>query len=366
LKILHIIHGLNSGGAERQLIELLKGLVKKDNIEAEVILLSDAIDYTYVYDINVNIHILKRKYKKDFGIFKKIYNICKNFNPDVIHSWEPMCSIYSMPIAKLIGAKFINGMIRFSPSNFTIFHHKWFLATRFTFMFSDYILSNSYAGLRSYNAKGSKSVCIHNGFDFARIKNIQKAEYIKTKHNINSINTVGMVARFKKKRKDYETFIGSAKNILKKRNDVTFITIGDGETLQYCMDLVPLEYRENIRFLGKQTDVESIINIFDIGVLVSYEEGISNSIMEYMALEKPVIATNHGGNEEIVIDNKTGFLIKEKDIQGLTEKIEYLLDNKDIAKAMGRAGRERLEKEFSLDKMTEAYINLYAKCFPAP
>jgi glycosyltransferase involved in cell wall biosynthesis len=59
-------------------------------------------------------------------------------------------------------------------------------------------------------------------------------------------------------------------------------------------------------------------------------------------------------------------LIKEKDIQGLTEKIEYLLDNKDIAKAMGRAGKERLEKEFSLDKMTEAYINLYAKCFPIP
>jgi len=364
LKILHIIPGLNSGGAERQLIELLKGLVKKDNIEIEVILLSDAIDYAYIYDINVNIHILKRKYKKDFGIFKKIYNICKNFKPDIIHSWEPMCSIYSMPIAKLVGAKFINGMIRFSPSNFTIYHHKWFLATRFTFMFSDYILSNSYAGLRSYNAPEVKSVCIHNGFDFDRIKKILDSGYIKAKHNITSMNTVGMVARFEK-RKHYETFIESAKNILKKRNDVTFLAIGDGETLQYCMDLIPLEYRENIRFLGKQHDVESIISIFDIGVLVSCEEGISNSIMEYMALEKPVIATNHGGNDEIVIENKTGFLIRTKDVRSLTEKIEYLLDNKDVAKAMGRAGRERLEKEFSLEKMTEAYINLYAKCFQA-
>src|SRR4030066_1542016 len=235
LKILHIIHSLNSGGAERQLIELLKGLVKKDNIEVEVILLSDIIDYEYVYDVNVNIHILIRKYKKDFGIFKKIYNICKNFKPDVIHSWEPMCSVYSMPIAKLVGAKFINGMIRFSPSNFTIFHHKWFLATKITFIFSDYILSNSYAGLRSYNAKDSKRVCLHNGFDFDRIKNNLESEYIKAKHNITSINTVGMVARFEK-RKDYETFIESARNILKKRNDVKFITIGDGGTLQCCMD----------------------------------------------------------------------------------------------------------------------------------
>jgi len=364
LKILHIIHGLNCGGKERQLVELLKGLVKKDNIEVGVIILSDAIDYVYVYDINVKIHILKRKYKKDFGIFKKIYNICKKFKPDVVHSWELMCSVYSMPIAKLVGAKFINGMIRFSPSNFNIFHHKWFLATKITFMFSDYILSNSYAGLRSYNAPEVKSVCIHNGFDFDRIKNILDPEYIKAKHNITSINTVGMVARFEK-RKDYETYIESAKNILKKRKDVTFLAIGDGETLQYCMDLVPLEYGENIRFLGKKTDVESIINIFDIGVLVSYEEGISNSIMEYMALAKPVIATNHGGNDEIVIESKTGFLIRTKDVQILTEKIEYLLDNKDIARAMGRTGKERLEKEFSLEKMTEAYINLYAKCFPA-
>jgi glycosyltransferase involved in cell wall biosynthesis len=229
-------------------------------------------------------------------------------------------------------------------------------------MFSDYILSNSYAGLRSYNAPEVKSVCIHNGFDFDRIKNILEPEYIKAKHNITSINTVGMIARFEK-RKDYETYIESAKNILKKRKDVTFIAIGDGETLQYCMDLVPLEYRENIRFLGKQNDVESIINIFDIGVLVSYEEGISNSIMEYMALAKPVIATNHGGNEEIVIESKTGFLIRTKDVQSLTEKIEYLLDNKDIAKAMGRAGKDRLEKEFSLEKMTESYLNLYTKCF---
>jgi glycosyltransferase involved in cell wall biosynthesis len=230
-------------------------------------------------------------------------------------------------------------------------------------MFSDYILSNSYAGLRSYNAPEVKSICIHNGFDFDRIKNILDPEYIKAKHNITSKNTVGMVARFSK-RKDYETYIESAKDILKKRNDVTFLAIGDGETLQCCMDLVPLEYKENIRFLGKQTDVESIINIFDIGVLVSHEEGISNSIMEYMALAKPVIATKHGGNDEIVIENETGFLIGTKDVRSLSEKIEYLLDNKEIAKAMGRAGKERLKKEFSLEKMTEAYINLYARCFP--
>ena len=167
-----------------------------------------------------------------------------------------------------------------------------------------------------------------------------------------------MVARFDK-RKDYAMFLASAKKILETRNDVTFLTVGDGETLHNCMNLVPAKYKEYIRFLGKQSDIESLINIFDIGVLVSYEEGISNSIMEYMALGKTVIATKHGGNEEIVINNKTGFLIKSQDIDDLSKKIEYLLDNKDVAGVMGRCGKERLEKEFNLEKMTESYIKLY-------
>jgi glycosyltransferase involved in cell wall biosynthesis len=363
MKILHIIHGLNSGGAERQLIELLKGLIKKENIEVGVVILSDAIDFEYIFGLDVDIHILKRKYKKDFTIFSKLYKICKIFKPDIIHSWELMCSVYSMPIAKLIGAKFINGIIRGAPSEFSLFNSRGFLLTKITFIVSDFNLSNSYAGLRSYKISDLKSICIHNGFDFNRLKNIIKAENIKKKHNIKTKNTVGMVARFDK-RKDYATYIESAMNILQERKDVTFLAIGEGETLHNCMNLVPVKYKEYIRFLGKQTDVESLINIFDIGVLVSFEEGISNSIMEYMALEKPVIATKHKGNEEIVIDNKTGYLIRREDIKDLTEKIEYLIDNKVIATAMGRAGRERLEKEFSLEKMTEAYINLYAKCFP--
>jgi len=364
LKILHIIHGLNSGGAERQLVELLKGLVKKDNIKVGVVIFSDVIDYEYIFNLDVDIHILKRKCKKDFTIFSKLYKICKIFKPDIIHGWELMSSVYSMPIAKLIGAKFINGIIRDAPPEFSLFKSRFFLLTKMTLFFSDFNISNSYAGLRSYNLSGLKSNCIHNGFDFNRLKNINNAENIRKQHNIKTKNTVGMVARFDK-RKDYATYIESAINILQKRNDVTFLAIGDGETLHNCKNLVPDKYKEYIRFLGKQNDVESLINIFDIGVLLSFEEGIANSIMEYMALEKPVIATKHKGNEEIVIENRTGYLIRREDIKDLSEKIEYLLDNKVTATAIGRAGRERLEKEFNLEKMTEAYINLYAKCFQA-
>jgi glycosyltransferase involved in cell wall biosynthesis len=208
----------------------------------------------------------------------------------------------------------------------------------------------------------SKSYCIHNGFDTNRVRSIEDIDIAKKNFNITTDYVVGMVARFHE-RKDYNLYIRSALKILQKRNNVTFVTVGDGNTLNGCMGMVPEKYKDQILFLGKQKNVESIINLFDIGVLASYEEGISNSIMEYMALGKPVVATKHGGNEEIVQDKKTGYLVKPNDMDELTGYIELLLDNKDLATAMGAAGKERLEKEFSIEKMTDAHISLYKNLF---
>ena len=71
--------------------------------------------------------------------------------------------------------------------------------------------------------------------------------------------------------------------------------------------------------LGIRSGIESLISAMDICVLSTFTEGISNSILEYMALEKPVIATAGGGTNEIVIDNKTGFLIKQSNPEELAE-----------------------------------------------
>ena len=271
-----------------------------------------------------------------------------------------MCSVYSLPIAKILKIKFINGIIRNAPSINNISKRSLFYR-KITYSFSDFILSNSYAGLRSYNSPRLKSICIYNGFDFNRIKNIKEKQNVINEHNIRTEKIVGMVARFHKS-KDYYTYIMSGIKIIQKRNDVTFLAIGDGDTFKQCVELVPQKYNDNIRFLGNQKDVESIINIFDIGVLTTYTEGISNSIMEYMALGKPVVATKNEGNAEIVQDNRTGFLVTPRDISALTEKIDFLLNNNNIAINMGINGKKRLEKEFNLEKMTDAHIKIYEQC----
>ena len=120
---------------------------------------------------------------------------------------------------------------------------------------------------------------------------------------------------------------------------------------------------EKIILTGNRDDVESIVNTFDVGILLTnlerHGEGISNSIMEYMALGKPVIATTGGGTPEIVADGETGYLIPFRSPGMLAEKIEYLLDNEEIRKSMGMKGKERILREFSIDSMIEGHVSLY-------
>ena len=141
------------------------------------------------------------------------------------------------------------------------------------------------------------------------------------------------------------------------RSDVVFVAVGDGETLQASKEMAAGVAA--IKFLGQRKNVEEIVETFDVGVLSTFTEGISNSIMEYMALRKPVVATEGGGTKELVVDGETGFLVPPKNPDALAAKIEYLLDNPEIARHMGDAGEARLRRKFSTARMVEETVELY-------
>src|SRR5438876_12078923 len=102
-----------------------------------------------------------------------------------------------------------------------------------------------------------------------------------------------------------------------------------------------------------------MVKTFDVGVLSTFTEGISNSIMEYMALRKPVVATDGGGTRELVVDGDTGTLVPPGNAAVLPTKIAYLLDNPDIASRMGRAGDASLSRELSIGRVLEKTVRLY-------
>ena len=224
------------------------------------------------------------------------------------------------------------------------------------------IIGNSRAGLKAYHAPSGKSTCIYNGFDFKRVKNIAEPEMVKKKFNIKSAVVVLMVGAFGD-RKDYDSFVDAAKIVCGKKKDVEFVAAGDGKNFERISEKINGNTNDRIKLLGKQSDVESIVNMSDICVLTTnakvHGEGISNSILEYMALGKPVIASSGGGTNEIVENLTTGFLINPLSPGELAEKIEILVDDPELRTRFGHAGLEKIRTKFSIDLMVSEYISLY-------
>ena len=163
----------------------------------------------------------------------------------------------------------------------------------------------------------------------------------------------------------YSSYLKAAVQIINARDDVTFFAIGGGPNFEHIKNLISSEYSDRFILTGPLVDVESVINIFDIGVLSTntdvHGEGISNSLMECMALGKPVIATEGGGTNELIIENKTGFLIPPKSPDIMAIKIRHLLERTNKSSLMGKSARQHIIDNFELSKMTEKYFNLYEK-----
>tara|TARA_Y100001970_G_scaffold294299_1_gene450076 strand:+ start:29620 stop:30738 length:1119 start_codon:yes stop_codon:yes gene_type:complete len=360
LKILYLINSLKPGGKERQLVELIKGLKKYKHIKIQVVVMDDDIYYDEICSLNVKLHYLVRSYKKDIKIFSQLYSICKDFNPSIIHTWDSMTSFYVLPIAKFFKIKLINGAIR-NANPIKKLSLNWFL-TNLTFPHYDKIISNSLAGLKQYKISRDKALCIHNGFDFNRLSSLKTSKEVKNNLGIKKEKIVGMVASFYKK-KDWVSFFKSSKTILSKRDDVVFLAVGNGPLLEKMKSFVGDEVQGKIIFLSNYHPVEEIINVFNIGVLTTnarhHKEGISNSIMEYMAMGKPVIATDCGGNNELVVHGSTGILIKNKSSKTLTQNILKFIDSPGYSRKLGQLGRKRIKESFNINIMINDYKNLY-------
>lgn len=358
---------MGRGGTERRLTELLKGLKNHKEFTVALVVFSSKIEFDELNHLEIPVHILERRSKKDPRPFFRLYKLCKHFKPDIIHSWGSMASIYALPTRWFQPVLLINAIIADAPTFLSPYDQRR-LRFKLTAPSSDLILANCQAGLLAYEAPKSKSAYIYNGFDFARLSSNTNLNEARKKYGISAKNVIGMVGAFAP-RKDYHTYLRLAHQILATRDDVVFMAVGGGEMLQACQDLVGDMDKDKIIFTGATTEVEEIIQLFTVGILLSnkavHGEGISNAIMEYMAAGKPVLANNNGGNAEIIIDGETGFIIDETDHEAWLEKINFLLDHSSQARQMGALGQQRIRATFSIEKMiasfTDVYQDLYRK-----
>ena len=359
MRILFFTENLRAGGKERRIIELLKNLKSSGDVQIELVLTKNIIHYEEIYELDIPIHLIERKFtKKDPRLFFKFFKIAKAFKPDIIHVWGHMVAVYAVPTKILLGIPLINNEIVDSTQNTKL------LGKGIVFKASDRIIANTHAGLKAYNAPMSKSAVIYNGFSFERLKHIESADTVRGKFSIKTPFVVGMVASFLNY-KDYDTYINAALKIFENRKDISFLCIGDGDDSAY-KKMVPESAKGNILFLGRQSKVESIMNICDVGVLTTninyHGEGISNALMEFMSLGKPVITTNFGGSIELIDENETGYLIEPFNPLQLADRVIYLIDHVQERQRMGQNAHRTIEEKFSLNNMVrlfrEEYTNL--------
>jgi glycosyltransferase involved in cell wall biosynthesis len=127
------------------------------------------------------------------------------------------------------------------------------------------------------------------------------------------------------------------------------------------MERVPAHLlSRQIYFLGSRDDIESILQLADVGMLISAPcEGLSNSVIEYMAAGKPVIATEGGGTDELIQDGQNGFLVRNLDGAHVAEKLKTLMNDRALAQKMGQHASAWVHDNLDVRKMTQAYANLY-------
>jgi glycosyltransferase involved in cell wall biosynthesis len=145
-----------------------------------------------------------------------------------------------------------------------------------------------------------------------------------------------------------------------------FLVAGDGsERARLTALAAERGLGDRMRFLGERQDIPRLLGALDVFVLPSLSEGLSNAVLEAMAAGRPVVATDVGGNAELVREAETGLLVPARDPHALSMAIEALLLDPDRARRLGDAGARRAAEQFALSRMIEGYGRLYEEVLRA-
>lgn len=352
--ILIVVDGLPVGGTERQVVELLKGLKQNGHFKTSLAVLDQGgALQKEAASLADNILTIRRRFRFDITPFLFLIHQGRTFSVSLLHTFGWMSGFFGLVAARWLRLPIINSGVRTAWTHLPLREklHSWAMLK------ADVVVANSQAGLKTYNLQSHRCVqVIYNGLDLTRFDGVVPEHYNRP--------TMCMVANFSKY-KDQRTVIKSLSRIQTRITDIQLVLVGkDMGYLDASRQLVhELRLDPAVCFVTNNMFPQTIISGSQVGVLMTnihfHGEGASNAILEYMALGKPVLATDSGGIPEIVRDNETGYLVTAESSEKLAEKAIALLSDPDKAYRMGQAGRLKVEHEFSLGRMVREYEALY-------
>lgn len=203
---------------------------------------------------------------------------------------------------------------------------------------------------------------IYNGIDLSPYKNAANSDKTRKELSIGSEALVITIVANLIPYKGHEDLL-QALGLITKKLPISWklLVIGRDDGLQKNLEKLAAKHdiSEHILWLGQRDDVANLLTASDIAVLCSHEEGFSNAILEAMAAELPVIATDVGGNAEAVQHNKTGFIIPPKDPKSLSNAILKLSENTERRLEFAQNGKQKAIQAFGSKICSEQYDSLY-------
>lgn len=340
---------------ERQLVELLRGLRARGHVRTAVATFTGGGQFEpSVSACTVEPVRVIRRGRIDVSPMIPLLPWASRVGIGLVHTFGWMSGLAGWTIARALRVPLVNGGIRAAPPRLSV--REWF--QRWTLRHADAIVSNSNAGLLAYGvAQDPRARVIFNGIDLSRFEPASVES-----HGPNMLCMVANFSSFK----DHATVIRALSLIRSQVPTATLTLVGrDCGTLQACRGLIDeLDLQDGVRMVHDCAEPHPYVRASRVCLLASnpltHGEGISNAVLEYMALAKPVVATDTGGNDEVITDGETGFLVPAASPAAIADRVCALLSSPQVARTLGQAGRGRVIEDFSLDAMIDSYDDLYA------
>lgn len=367
MKICFLIRSLYSGGAERQLVVLSKGLVRQGHNVAIVVFYSGGELEEELEGAGVRIRSLHKRGRWDLLPFIfRLSRVMRDENPDVLHPYLTDSNVISVVLKPFFKRVKIVWAVRSSAMDLR--QYNWlaglsFKASCWLSRFADAIIMNSRAGGTYHVAMGypkEKSIVIPNGIDPQRFRpDIEARVRVRSEWGVKEQQRlVGLVARLDPM-KDHRNFLNAAALLMQKGKQLRFVCVGGGPAKyraslqEFAKTLGVVEY---IRWVDTLADVSASYNALDLLVSSSaYGEGFSNVIGEAMACGVPCVVTDVGDSAWLVGD--MGEVVPPKNSPALANAIQRMLDQKSHEPTRIR---QRVESHFSVVSLvtnTEHVLN---------
>lgn len=295
--------------------------------------------------------------KKDFGSTWSNITSLRDAAPDLVHLHDSGAHTLAI-LAYYAGFKpplVLSRRVDFPPKNSPLTRFKYnHPAVKKILCVSRFIENIMRQTLRDV----SKATTVHSGIDLSRFQNLKRDYLRKVFHIPNDTLIIGNTSALAD-HKDYFTFIDTAEKVLHYGAKAKFFIIGEGKDRPKIEQYIKEKGLEGqIIMTGFLKDIEHIIGSLDIFFLSSKEEGLGTSVLDAMAAEVPIVATEAGGVPEMIEDGVTGLSAPPKSPEKLAEKIQTLAGDEQLRKRLIRGASEKV-KEFSVENTAQKTLQAY-------